>query len=60
MNKKEHIQYLRDKYIQLNEQYLHELRQGKSILLLKELSIVIATLAKEINELEEEFKRDKK
>jgi hypothetical protein len=60
MSKPEHIQYLREKYIQLNEQYQQELMQGKSIMLLKELSIVITTLAKEISELEEKLHQDKK
>ena len=52
MNKKEHLEYLRRKYIELNQQFLKQLQTGKSISMLKDMNMVMNTLLKEIDELE--------
>jgi len=53
MDKQEHLQYLKEKYIELSRQFLLELQNGKSIHMLRDLSAVINTLLKEIDELEQ-------
>jgi len=53
MDKQEHLQYLKKKYIELSRQFLVELQNGKSIHMLRDLSTVINTLLKEIDQLEE-------
>jgi hypothetical protein len=52
MDKKEHLQYLKEKYIELSRQFLKELQDGKSIHMLRDLSAVINTLLQEIDQLE--------
>ncbi len=52
MDQKQHLEYLRQKYIDLNQQFVSELKDGKSIHMLKDLSVVINTLLKEIEALE--------
>jgi hypothetical protein len=52
MDKQAHLQYLKEKYIELSRQFLLELQNGKSIHMLRDLSTVINTLLKEIDELE--------
>ena len=52
MDKQEHLRYLKEKYIELSRQFLQELQNGKSIHMLRDLSAVINTLLKEIDELE--------
>lgn len=52
MEQKQHLEYLRQKYIELNQKFVNELKDGKSILMLKDLSLVINTLLKEIEALE--------
>lgn len=52
MDKQEHLRYLKEKYIELSRQFLQELQNGKSIHMLRDLSSVINTLLKEIDELE--------
>ena len=52
MDEKKHLEYLRQKYIELNQQFVNELKDGKSILMLKDLSNVISTLLKEIEAME--------
>ncbi len=52
MDKVEHLQYLKEKYIELSRQFLLELQNGKSIHMLRDLSTVINTLLKEIDDLE--------
>lgn len=52
MDKQEHLQYLKEKYIELSRQFLTELQNGKSIHMLRDLSSVINTLLKEIDALE--------
>jgi len=52
MDEKQHLEYLRQKYIDLNQQFVNELKDGKSILMLKDLSSVINILLKEIEALE--------
>jgi hypothetical protein len=52
MDKQEHLQYLKEKYIELSRQFLVELQNGKSIHMLRDLSAVINTLLKEIDEME--------
>lgn len=52
MDKQAHLQYLKEKYIELSRQFLVELQNGKSIHMLRDLSTVINTLLKEIDELE--------
>ena len=52
MDKQQHLQYLKEKYIELSRQFLLELQNGKSIHMLRDLSTVINTLLKEIDELE--------
>lgn len=52
MDKQEHLRYLKEKYIELSRQFLLELQNGKSIHMLRDLSAVINTLLKEIDELE--------
>lgn len=52
MDKQEHLRYLKEKYIELSRQFLQELQNGKSIHMLRDLSAVINTLLKEIDEME--------
>ena len=52
MDKTAHLQYLKEKYIELSRQFLTELQNGKSIHMLRDLSTVINTLLKEIDALE--------
>lgn len=52
MDKQTHLDYLKEKYIQLSRQFLGELQNGKSIHMLRDLSSVINTLLKEIDALE--------
>lgn len=52
MNKKEHLEYLRRKYIELNQRFLRELQTGKSMQMLKDVNTVMNTLLKEIETLE--------
>lgn len=52
MEQTQHLEYLRQKYIELNQKFVNELKDGKSILMLKDLSLVINTLLKEIEALE--------
>ncbi len=56
MDKKAHLEYLREKYIDLNQQFVNELKDGKSIHMLRDLSNVINTLLKEIEILESPHK----
>jgi hypothetical protein len=58
MDKKEHLEYLRRKYIELNQQFLLELQTGKSIAMLKDVNAVMNTLLKEIDELEKSLKSE--
>jgi hypothetical protein len=51
-DKKAHIEYLRQKYVELSQQFLVELQNGKSIHMLKDLNVVMNTLLKEIEILE--------
>jgi hypothetical protein len=60
MDKQEHLQYLKEKYIELSRQFLSELQNGKSIHMLKDLSAVINTLLKEIDVLEKPEDEKKK
>jgi hypothetical protein len=52
MEKKVHLEYLKAKYIELNQQFLQELQTGKSLSTLKDVNVVMNTLLKEMEELE--------
>lgn len=52
MDKQAHLKYLKEKYIELSRQFLTELQNGKSIHMLRDISSVMNTLLKEIDELE--------
>jgi hypothetical protein len=58
MDKKVHLEYLRQKYIELNQQFLHELQSGKSLVMLKDVNTVMNTLLREIEELEKNIKAE--
>jgi hypothetical protein len=58
MDKKVHLEYLRRKYIELNQQFLHELQSGKSLVMLKDVNTVMNTLLREIEELEKNIKAE--
>lgn len=55
MDKREQLKYLQLKYEQLKQQYLHELIEGHSLLIIKDLSFVLHTLTLEIEMLEKEL-----
>jgi hypothetical protein len=55
ISKSEHVQYLKQKLIQLNRKYMFELKEGRSSLqYLRDICFVIATLTREIRFLEKE------
>jgi hypothetical protein len=58
MDKKAHLEYLRRKYIELNQQFLRELQTGKSLSMLKDVNIVMNTLLKEMEDLEKTLKAE--
>lgn len=54
MNRLQHLEFLRGKYIQLSRQYLNELHKGKTVDELRDLADVIGTLIKEMEQLEKQ------
>jgi hypothetical protein len=58
MEKASHLQYLRAKYIELNQQFLRELQTGKSLATLKDVNVVMNTLLQEMEALEQNIKAE--
>ena len=59
MDKTVHLEYLRKKYIELSQQFLKELQDGKSIHMLRDINTVIETLHREIEAIESELDQAK-